>query len=83
MISNNFLTKLETIEPRPTEAIVLYANSDGMKNIEELGVMFKIVQKEFPNNKVICVSDKVDLKLWDRGMLENYINTLNDILEEL
>ena len=48
MISNNFLTKLETIEPRPTEAIVLYANSDGMKNIEELGVMFKIVQKEFP-----------------------------------
>ena len=83
MISNNFLTKLETIEPRPTEAIILYANSDGMKNIEELGVMLKIVQKEFPNNKVICISDKVDLKLWDRGMLENYINTLNDILEEL
>lgn len=83
MISNNFLTKLETIEPRPTEAIVLYANSDGMKNIEELGVMFKIVQKEFPNNKVICISDKVDLKLWDRGMLENYIDTLNEILEEL
>ena len=83
MISNNFLTKLETIEPRPTEAIVLYANSDGMKNIEELRVMFKIVQKEFPNNKVICISDKVALKLWDRGMLENYINTLNDILEEL
>lgn len=83
MISNNFLTKLETIEPHPTEAIVLYANSDGMKNIEELRVMFKIVQKEFPNNKVICISDKVDLKLWDRGMLENYINTLNDILEEL
>lgn len=83
MISNNFLTKLETIEPRPTEAIVLYANSDGMKNIEELGVMFKIVQKEFPNNKVICISDKVDLKLWNRGMLENYIDTLNEILEEL
>lgn len=83
MISNNFLTKLETIEPRPTEAIVLYANSDGMKNIEELGVMFKIVQKEFPNNKVICISDKIDLKLWDRGMLENYIDTLNEILEEL
>lgn len=83
MISNNFLTKLETIELHPTEAIVLYANSDGMKNIEELRVMFKIVQKEFPNNKVICISDRVDLKLWDRGMLENYINTLNDILEEL
>lgn len=83
MISNNFLTKLETIEPHPTEAIVLYANSDGMKNIEELEVMFKIVQKEFPNNKVICISDKVDLKLWDRDMLENYINTLNDIFEEL
>lgn len=83
MILNNFLTKLETIEPRPTEAIILYANSDGMKSIEELGVMLKIVQKEFPNNKVICISDKVDLKLWDRGMLENYINTLNEILEEL
>lgn len=83
MILNNFLTKLEIIEPRPTEAIILYANSDGMKSIEELGVMLKIVQKEFPNNKVICISDKVDLKLWDRGMLENYINTLNEILEEL
>lgn len=53
-----------------------------MKNIEELGVIFKIVQ-EFSNNKVICIPDKVDLKLWDRDMLENYIDTLNDILEEL
>ena len=45
--------------------------------------MFKIIQKEFPNNKIICISDKVDLKLWDRNTLENYINTLNEILEEL
>lgn len=81
MISNNFLIKLETIEPRPTEVVVLYFDSDC--SLDELENICKTIQKEFPNNKVICISDKVDLKLWDRDMLENYINTLNDILKEL
>ena len=81
MVLNNFFIKLETIEPRSTEVIVLYFDSDC--SLEELENVGKIIQKEFPNNKVICISDKIDLKLWDRGMLENYINTLNEILEEL
>lgn len=81
MVLNNFFTKLETIEPRSTEVIVLYFDSDC--SLDELENIGKTIQKEFPNNKIICISDKVDLKLWDRDTLENYVNTLNEILEEL
>ena len=81
MVLNNFFTKLETIEPRSTEVIVLYFDSDC--SLDELENISKTLQKEFPNNKIFYISDKVDLKLWDRDTLENYINTLNDILEEL
>ena len=81
MVLNNFFTKLETIEPRPTEVIVLYFDSDC--SLDELENIGKTIQKEFPNNRIIRMSDKVNLKLWDRDTLENYINTLNDILEEL
>lgn len=81
MVSNNFLTKLETIEPRPTETIVLYVDSN--IKIDELEVMFKIAQKEFPNNEVICISDKVSLELWDKDTLKSYISTLNEIVEKL
>ena len=82
MVLNNFLTKLETIEPHPTEAIVLYFNFDDIK-LDELNVFYEITQKKFPNNAVICVPDKVSLESWSKDILENYISIVSEIIEEL
>ena len=79
---NNFPTKLETIKSRSTEAVIIYYDPDSI-NLEELQVAFEVAQKEFPNNQIIFVSDKMRVELWDKDTLENYISTLNEILEKL
>ena len=82
MVLNNFLTKLETIEPHQTEAIVLYFNFDNMA-IDEIQVLHEMTQKKFPNNVVLCVPDKVSLESWSKDILENYISMISEIIEEL
>ena len=79
---NNLVTKLETIEPHPTEAIVLYFNFNDIK-LDELNALYEITQKKFPNNAVVCVPDKVSLKSWSKDVLENYISMISEIIEEL
>jgi hypothetical protein len=79
---NNFLTKLETIEPRPTEAVVIYYDPDSI-SLKELQATFEVAQKEFPNNQIIFVSDKMRVELWDKDTLKNQISTLSEILEKL
>lgn len=82
MALNNFITKLETIEPHPTEAIVLYFNFDDIA-FGDLNVLYEITKKNFPNNAVICVPDKVSLESWSKDILENYISMISEIIEEL
>lgn len=82
MVLNNLVTKLETIEPYPTEAIVLYFNFNDIK-LDKLNVLYEIAQKKFPNNAVICVPDKVSLESWSKDILENYISMVSEIIEEL
>ena len=80
--SNSFLTKLETIEPRPTEVIVFYFDADRAP-LEELQVMFEIAQREFPNNQIVFMSDKLNSELWDKDTLKSQISNLNEFLEKL
>lgn len=79
---NDFFAKLETIEPRPTEIIVLSVKFDSLY-LDDLQVMFKIVQEKFPNNEVICIPDEINLESWDKDALENHISALSEFLEEL
>ncbi len=82
MSLNNIVTKLETIEPHPTEAIVLYFNFDDIAFVD-LNVLYEITKKNFPNNTVVCVPDKVSLESWSKDVLENYISMISEIIEEL
>ena len=82
MILNDFITKLETIEPHPTEAIVLYFNFDNIQS-EEMQVLHEITKKKFPDNTVVCVPDKVSLESWSKDVLENYMSMISEIIEEL
>lgn len=79
---NNFVTKLETIEPHPTEAIVLYFNFDDVDSYI-INSICEYVQKKFPNNTIICVPDKVSLESWSKDALENYMSMISEIIEEL
>lgn len=82
MSLNNIVTKLETIEPHPTEAIVLYFNFDDIA-FGDLNALYEITKKNFPNNTVVCVPDKVSLESWSKDILENYISMISEIIEEL
>lgn len=82
MVLNDFITKLEKIEPNPSEAIVLYFNFDDIK-LDELNVLYEIAQKKFSNNAVICVPDKVSLESWSKDVLENYISMISEIIDGL
>ena len=82
MSLNNIVTKLETIEPHPTEAIVLYFNFDDIAFVD-LNVLYEITKKNFPNNTVVCVPDKVSLESWSKDVLEYYISMISEIIEEL
>lgn len=82
MVLNNFITKLETIEPHPTEAIVLYFNINNT-TVCEMTHFHEITQKKFPNNTVVCLPDSVSLKSWSKDVLENYISMISEIIEEL
>lgn len=82
MSLNNFITKLETIEPHPTEAIVLYFNFGDIA-FGDLNALYEITQKKFPNNTVVRVPDKVSLESWSKDVLENYMSMISEIIEEL
>ena len=82
MVLNNFITKLETIEPHPTEAIVLYFNFNDV-DLYTINNICEYVQKKFPNNTIICAPDKVSLESWSKDVLENYMSIISEIIEEL
>lgn len=82
MSLNNLVTKLETIEPHPTEAIILYFNFDDIA-FGDLNALYEITKKNFPNNTVVCVPDKVSLESWSKDVLENYMSMISEIIEEL
>lgn len=82
MALNDLITKLETIEPHLTEAIVLYFNFDDIK-LDELNALYEITQKKFPNNAIVCVSDKVSLEQWTKDTLINYIDVIKEVIDEL
>lgn len=69
-------------QPCPTEVIVFYFDAD-CAPLEELQVMFEIAQREFPNNQIVFVSDKLNLVSWDKDTLEDQISNLNEILKRL
>lgn len=74
--------KLETIEPHPREAIVIYFNFDEI-GIDELQNIFKEVESKFPKNTIVCVPDKISLEMWSKDELENYISMISEIIEDM
>lgn len=79
---NDIITKIETLEPHPTEAIVVSFNFNDI-DFENMQLMFKEIQDNFPNNTVIAIPDFVNLHSCSKDVLENIISMIAEIIEEL
>ena len=79
---NDWITKIETLEPHPTEAIVVGFNFDNIspENMENL---FNIIKSKFPNNTVVAIPDYISLQSCSKDVLENIISMMTEIIEEL
>lgn len=78
----DWITKIETLEPHPTEAIVVGFNFDNIspENMENL---FNIIKSKFPNNTVVAIPDHISLQSCSKDVLENIISMIAEIIEEL
>lgn len=82
MNEQEFVTKIETLDPLPSEAIVLYFNFDDI-GLDEINSVLTVTQSKFPDNTIICLPDKVSLESWSKDELENYISMISEIIEEM
>lgn len=79
---NDWITKIETLEPHPTEAIVVGFNFKDM-SLENMKNLFHIIKSKFPNNTVVAIPDYISLQSCSKDVLENIISMITEIIEEL
>lgn len=81
-MNDNVITRIEKLEPRPTEVIVIGFNF-GNICCEELQHMFNHIQSKFPNNKVIAIPDHISLQSCSKDVLENIISMISVVIDNL
>ena len=79
---NDWITKIETLEPHPTEAIVVGFNFNNI-SLENMKNLFNIIKSKFPNNTVVVIPDYISLQSCSKDVLENIISMITEIIEEL
>jgi hypothetical protein len=78
----DWITKIETIEPHPTEAIVVSFNFNDI-SLENMQNLFNTIKSMFPNNTVIAIPDYISLQNCSKDVLENIISMITEIIKEL
>ena len=79
---NDIITKIEKLEPHPTEAIVVGFNFNDI-NVENAKRIFDEIKDKFPNNTVVAIPDFISLQSCSKDVLENIISAIAEIIEEL
>lgn len=79
---NDIITKIEKLEPHPTEAIVVGFNFNDV-NVENAKRIFDEIKDKFPNNTVVAIPDFISLQSCSKDVLENIISAIAEIIEEL
>ena len=81
-MTDNVITKIEKLEPHPTEAIVISFNFDNT-TIGEINFLYERIQREFPNNIIVAAPDYISLQSWSKDILENYMSMIAEVIEKL
>ena len=78
----NIITKIEKLDPHPTEAIVVSWNFNDI-DVDNMQNLFHVVQSKFPDNIVVAIPDYISLQSCSKDVLENIISMIAEIIEEL
>ena len=76
---NELITRIETINPKTTDAVVLFFNTKE-NNVDQVQAVFDAMRKKFPNNRIIALPDTMSLKDFDKEVL---LDLINGIVKEL
>lgn len=79
---DGLMTKVEKLEPHPTEAIVIEFNFNDIK-LDNIAYWFNKIQSKFPDNTVAAIPDHISLQSCSKDVLENYISAISMIIDEL
>lgn len=78
----SIVTKIEKLEPKPIEAIVVGFNFDNI-DFYDMITLFDKIKSKFPNNTVVAIPDHISLQSCSKDVLENIISNISKIVEEL
>ena len=78
---DNIITKIEKLEPHPTEAIAIGFNFDDT-TLDAMNSIFNYIKSKFPDNIIVAVPDYISLQSWSKDVLENYISMIEEIIEK-
>lgn len=78
----NTITKIEKLDPHPTEAIVVSWNFNDI-DLDNMKNLFNVIQSKFPDNTVVAIPDYISLQSCSKDVLENIISMIAEIIEEL
>lgn len=79
---DNWISKIETLEPHPTEAIVVGFNFNDI-SVENMENLFNLIKSKFPNNTVVAIPDYISLQSCSKDVLENIISMITEIIEKM
>lgn len=78
---NELITRIEKMDFKPSEAIVLFFNTKEC-HLEMTAAMFEQVQEKFPNNPVIALPDAMSLKTFETDMLMRFLESAMKALSD-
>lgn len=81
-MNDGIITKIEKLEPHPTEAIVASFNMNDAY-LDEIEQRVNIIKSQFPNNVVVAIPDYISLQSCSKDVLENIISMISEIIDEL
>lgn len=76
------ITRIEKLEPHPTEAITLFYSKENSTGKQVYDIV-SFLRKKFPDNKVIALPDNTSLESCSKDVLENIISMIAEIIEQL
>ena len=72
---NELITRIEIMNPKPSETVVLYFNTKDFK-VDMVNAMFEIVRERFPNNRIVALPDEMSLKDFGKETLLEHLNNI-------
>lgn len=81
-MNDGIITKIEKLDPHPTEAIIVSFNINDIY-LDELDKWFSTIKSQFPDNVVVAIPDCISLQSCSKDVLENIISMISEIIDEL